>query len=140
MGVMTSRAFLSPLVPAVFNAQKRSSVGIRVFKIGVTPEAQLSGSVERKKLNVVGVVYGRAVAVFAFDTFMSRGVEQLNIFLVAFNTGFSALVLDRKVFPLLNITKAMIAVGEIFSVDTEVIGNQNKLGDQDRSDQSDCYP
>lgn len=58
----------------------------------------------------------------------------MNIFLVAFETVFPALVLNGEVLPFLNIAKAVIAVGEVFAVHAEVIGDNNKPCDEYRSD------
>jgi hypothetical protein len=66
-------------------------------------QAKASFPVEGQELFVVGVVPGRAVAVFALYPFVRPTSVGRYIILVAFDTGLPALILDRKVYPLLNI-------------------------------------
>ena len=40
------------------------------------------------------------------------------------NAGVSALILDGKIFPVLDTTEAVIAVGEVPAMNSEVIRNQ----------------
>ena len=90
--------------------------------------------------NVIRMIDRGAVAILTFDRLMSRSVEHVDIFLVAFNAGLSTLVLHGKFLPLLNVTQTMKTVGEIPAVNAEVIRNDEYPGDEYRSDQSDCYP
>jgi hypothetical protein len=59
---------------------------------------------------------------------------------MAFNTKLSAAMFHGKVFPFLNIAQSMIAIREVPSVNSEVIGNQKLPGYEDQTDQTDCNP
>ena len=51
-----------------------------------------------------------------------------------------ALILDREIFPFLDITEAMVTVGEVLSVNSEVVRNKEFPGDKNRRYESDGYP
>jgi hypothetical protein len=68
------------------------------------------------------------VAVFALDRRMARRTERSDVRFVTFDAAFPALVLDREIFPLLDVTQAVISVGKILAVNAEVIGNKEYAG------------
>jgi len=47
------------------------------------------------------------------------------------NAGVSALILDGKVLPVLEVAKAVIAVGEIPTMNSEVLRDQKSPGEDD---------
>jgi hypothetical protein len=47
------------------------------------------------------------------------------------SAGVSALILDGKVFPVLEVAEAVIAVGEIPTMNSEVLRNQNSPAEDD---------
>jgi len=120
---MAFDAFLSSFMSSVLYAEETGSRAIRVFEIGMATEAKFSGGIERQKLDVIRMIDRGAMAILTFDRLMSRSVEHVNVFLVAFNAGLSALVLHGKFLPLLDVTQAMKTVGEIPAVNAEVIRN-----------------
>jgi hypothetical protein len=64
---MALDALVTALMPSVFDTHKLASGTVGIFEKRVTPEAKLSGFVERQKLFVVRMIYGWAVTVFTFD-------------------------------------------------------------------------
>lgn len=80
------------------------------------------------------------MAILALNRRMGGGIEHLQIFVVALGARFPALVFDREIFPLLDIAQTVEAVGEVPAVYAKIVGNKEDPGDQNRSDQSDCYP
>ena len=71
---------------------------------------------------------------------MGRTIDLLEILLVTLKARFSALVFDGKVLPFLDIAKAMIPVGEILAVHTEVVRHHKCPRDKNGPDQSDRHP
>jgi hypothetical protein len=140
VGVMALDTFATPSVPSVLDAEKVAACTIRILEKCVATQAQVPGGIERERLNAVGMVDARAMTIFALHRGVRRSVEHVNVFLMAFDAGLSTLVLHGKVLPLLDVTQAMKTVGEIPAVNAEVIRNQKYPGDEDCSDQSDCYP
>ena len=59
---------------------------------------------------------------------------------MALNAGVFALILDWKVFPVLDTAETVIAVGEIPAMNSEVIGNQEYSQNQDCSDYANRHP
>jgi len=49
---------------------------------------------------------------------------------VTLETGLIALILDRKIFPFLDVAEPMIVVRKTVTVDTEVVRNQELPGEQ----------
>ena len=71
------------------------------------------------------------MAILTLDGLVARAINHLHIFFVTFGAGLSALIFDGEVLPLLNITKAVIAVGEVPSMHSKVVRNQKGPGNQD---------
>ncbi len=71
---------------------------------------------------------------------MHRGAVQSNIFLVTLSAGFFSLILDGKVFPVLDAAQAVIAVREAPAVDAEVVRNQEPTSGIDHYQHPDRYP
>jgi hypothetical protein len=140
VGVVALDTFVAPPVPSVFDAKKVAAGTTRVLEIRVATQAQLPGGIKRERLHTVGMIDARAMTVFAFHRGVRRSAVRVNVFLVAFDAGLSTLVLHGKVLPLLDVTQAIKTVGEIPAVNAEVIRNDKYPGDQECSDQSDCYP
>jgi hypothetical protein len=55
-------------------------------------------------------------------------------------TRLIALILDRKIFPFLNVAEPVVVVRKTITVDTEIVRNQELPGKQNQSDQCDCKP
>jgi hypothetical protein len=53
-------------------------------------------------------------------------------------TRLIALILDRKIFPFLNVAEPVVVVRKTITVDTEIVRNQELPGKQNQSDQCDC--
>jgi hypothetical protein len=51
-----------------------------------------------------------------------------------------ALMLDGEILPVLDTAKAVIAVGEIPAMNSEIIGNQEPAADDDQTDHSERHP
>jgi hypothetical protein len=103
-------------------------------------QAELALSVARQVLDFVGMINGRSVAVFAFDPAMRRTPQVPDILAVALGTGSVALVLDRKLLPLLDVAQPVKIIGKAFAVDTEVVRNKKKAGYEDKPYESNCNP
>ena len=113
---------------------------VGIFEPGMASETEPSGRVENQILLVIRVIYGWAMTVFTFDRRVHRSIQLQYVFFMAFNTGFSSAIFHGKVFPFLNIAQSMIAICEVPSVNSEVIGNQKLPGYEDQTDQTDCDP
>ena len=137
---MALYAFIAAFMSSVFDTKQLTSSTIGVFEPGMTPKAEFPACVEGKKLFVIRVINGWAMTVFTFDRFMGRRIEHQHVFFMTFNTGLSSPVLNGKVFPFLYVAQAMIAIGEVPAVNSEVIGNQELSGHKDQTDQTDCDP
>jgi len=137
---MTLDAFFASLVPPDFDTHQFATCTVGIFEPGVTPEAKFPGRVKRQILFVIGMIDRRSMTVFTFDRFVRRRIKLQYIFFVTFNTGFSSPVLHGKVLPLLNIAQPMIAIGEVPSMNSEVIRNEKLSGYEYQTDQSDCNP
>ena len=87
----------------------------------MTPEAMLSGSVDRKRLMLLRVTDSRPMAVFTLDGRMARCADFQDLGFVTPDAVFAASILDRKILPILNITQAVIIVGEAFPMHSKVI-------------------
>jgi hypothetical protein len=59
---------------------------------------------------------------------------------VALETGFVAPVLNRKIFPFLDIAEPVIVVGKTVTVDAEIVRNQELSGEQDQAYHCNCKP
>jgi hypothetical protein len=106
----------------------------------VTPEAHCPFLVERKILDVVGMIAGRPMAVFTLHPLVRSTTMRSRIVLVTFETRSRALVLDRKVLPLLDVPEAMIVVGEAVAVHAKVIRHHKQPGEKNKSDYPYCDP
>jgi hypothetical protein len=137
---MALDALVATLMPFVLDTEEPAAITIGIIEKCVTAETKIPGFVEGKKLYVVRMIDGRAVAIFAFDRFVARGIKLRYVFFMTLNTGFPATILDGEVFPFLNITEPMIAVREVPAVNAEVIWNHNQTGYKDHSDQTYCHP
>jgi len=139
-------------VCAIYDARHCASIAIRVSKICMTPEAKLPAGIDgqrlnadrrrlitdrrrlntdRWRLNAVCMIYRWSMTVFALDSRMGRGAIQADVFFMTLNAGVSALILDGKVLPVLEAAEAVIAVGEIPAMNSEVIRNQETPGEDD---------
>jgi hypothetical protein len=137
---MALDTFFTSFVPPVFNTHQFATGTIGIFEPGVTPEAKLSGRVERQILFVVRMIYRWAVTVFTFDRLMGRSIELQYVFFVTFNAGFPSAVLDGEVLPLLNIAQPIVAISEVPSMNAEVVWNEKLSGYEYQTDQADCDP
>jgi len=90
----------------------------------MTPEAKFPAGIDGQRLNAAWVIYSGTMTVLAFDCRMDRGAVQSDIFFMTLNAGVSALILDGKIFPVLDTAEAVIAVGEVPAMNSEVIRNQ----------------
>jgi len=145
MRVMAITALAAAPVCAIYDARHCASVAIRVSKICMTPEAKLPAVInrqrlntdgrrlitDRRRLNAVCMIYRWSMTVFALDSRMGRGAIQADVFFMTLSAGVSALILDGKVFPVLEAAQAVIAVGEISAMNAEVIRDQKSPGEDD---------
>jgi len=137
---MALDTFSASSVPLVFDTHQIATRAVGIFEPGVAPETKPSGRVESQILLIIRVVYGWAMTVFTFDRRVHRSIQLRYVFFMAFNTKLSAAMFHGKVFPFLNIAQSMIAIREVPSVNSEVIGNQKLPGYEDQTDQTDCNP
>jgi len=131
MRVMAFSALASALVPTIIDAWHCASVAIGISQLRMTPEAKLPAAIDMQNLGTAWMIYSGPMTVFALDGRMDRGVIQSNIFFVTLRAGVSALILDRNVLPVLDTAEAVIAVGEIPAMNSEVVRYQNPPTDGD---------
>ena len=131
MRVMAFSALASSLVSAIIDARHCASVAIGISQLRMTPEAKLPAAIDMQNLGTAWMIYSGPMTVFALDGRMDRGVIQSNIFFVTLRAGVSALILDRNVLPVLDTAEAVIAVGEIPAMNSEVVRYQNPPTDGD---------
>ena len=137
---MALDTFPAAFVSFAVDAQQLATSAVGIFEPGVTPEAHLPGRIERQEFPVVRMIDRRAVAVFTFDVLMTGVIERNEIFLVTLLAVLPALVLDREIFPFLDIAEAMEAVGKVLAMHAEVIRNQECPGDEYHPYESNGYP
>jgi hypothetical protein len=106
----------------------------------VTPKAEFPCRVDGKILFVIRVIYSRPMAILALDRLVGRSIQLRHVFFMTFNAELSSPVLDGEIFPFLNVAQAVIAIGEVPAVNSEVIGNQKLSGYKYQTDQADRYP
>jgi len=128
---MAFSALASALVPTIIDAWHCASVAIGISQLRMTPEAKLPAAIDMQNLGTAWMIYSGPMTVFALDGRMDRGVIQSNIFFVTLRAGVSALILDRNVLPVLDTAEAVIAVGEIPAMNSEVVRYQNPPTDGD---------
>jgi len=124
----------------VFDARQCASVAGRVFKLRMTAQAKLPAGVDSQRLNTAWMIYAGSMTIFALDRRMDCAVDLLRIFGMALSAVVSALVLDGEVLPFLKIAEAVIAVGEVSSMDPKVVRNHELPGEQDQYERSDRHP
>lgn len=131
MRVMALSALASAPVSTIINAWHFASVAIGVSQLRMTPQAKLPAAIDMQSLGTVWMIYSGPMTIFALDGSMDRGAVESNMFIVTLDTGVSALILDRKIFPVLDAAEAVIAVGEIPAMNSEVIRHQNPPTEED---------
>jgi hypothetical protein len=114
--------------------------GIRVIEIPVTPQAEGTIRVERQKLDIVGVVAGRSVAVLAFDPLVRRSAVTADIVLVTLRAGIASLVLDREFLPLIDIRQSIVVVRKAVPMNTEIIRYKKLSCQKNQPDKTDGNP
>jgi hypothetical protein len=62
---------------------------------------------------------------------MHRALDLSNVFFMTLSAELSALILDGKGLPVIEIAEAVIAVGEVPAMNSEVIGNQKPPAEDD---------
>jgi hypothetical protein len=97
----------------------------------VATQAKLPGRIQRQEFDIVGVTNTGPMAVLTFDGTMGPRRIHLIIFLVTFKAGLFALVLCRKVLPLLDIAESMVVIGKAIAVNPEVVGNHELTSNHD---------
>jgi len=127
---MAFDAITPPHVHAIVDMGYLLPSAVRIVEKSMASKTMLSRRVDRQRLDLIRVISGVAVTVFAFNRFMGRTVQGADVFLVTLNAVLPPLVLDRKVFPLLNVAEAIKTVGKILSVNTEVVRNEEQARHQ----------
>ena len=100
----------------------------------------LSGRVYFKSGNGPGMTRSGSVTVFTLDRFVRRNIQGRHVFGVTGHAVFPSLVFDREVLPFLDVTEAIVAVGEGLAVNAKIVGNEKYAHDQNRANHTDRYP
>ena len=103
-------------------------------------QAQIALGVARQVLDIIRVIAGRAVAVFAFDLAVRRAAECPDILPVTLCARVVAFIRDRELLPFLDVAQAMKVVGEAGAVHTEIIWNKKSSRNKNKCYESDCDP
>ena len=140
MRVMANTALASSPVSAIYDARHRASVAIIVSEIRVTSQASFSARIDGQRLDTRWMIYTGSMTVFALDVLMDRAADESGVFCMTHRAVVSALKLDRKILPVLEIAEAVIAVSKIPAMNAEVIRNQESPAEDEQSDQSDRHP
>lgn len=131
---MALDAFPASPVPLVLDADKRTPGAVWVLEVRVAAQAKFPGRIQRKRFDAIRMMGSGTVTVFALDRCMAGRIERYDIRFVTFDAAFPALVLDREIYPLLDVAQPVIPVGKILAVNAEVIGNKEHSGNEDCPD------
>jgi len=100
----------------------------------VASQALLPRAVYDKLLDLPGMACSRSVTIFALDFLVPGVADRLEIFFMAFGATLPALVLDRKIFPFVDIAQAIIVVGKGVTVNAEILRYHEVPGNHNQQD------
>ena len=106
----------------------------------MTSETLLPGCVDRKRRILFWMIDSGSMAVLTLDSLVARPAHFQDCFFVTLYTIFVAQVLDREILPVLNITQAVIIVGEAFPMHSKVIRHHERPDYEEQNYQSDRHP
>ena len=81
-----------------------------------------------------GMAPGRSMTVFTLYFFVPGITDRLEVIFVALGAAIPALVLDRKIFPLIDIAKAIEIVGKGVTVNAKILRDHEVPGDHNQQD------
>lgn len=70
MRVMAFDTFAPSFVPFIFNAQQPGPATVRIIEKSVAPETEFSAAIDGKEFDIIRVIDGRSMAIFALHSSM----------------------------------------------------------------------
>jgi len=129
------------------NGGNTSPVGIRIPKIGMTTDAEITAAINDHggRILCVRMVPAGTVTVFALNYRMGGRLETFRFFIMALGANLSAQVADSRqtplrVFPLINITCPVKVKGKTLTLYAKIIGHIEVPGQENEGDKRKRHP